>query len=109
VNDLLNDPLNDPLDDQLRTMMRTAVGEPPAPPSIDDLATLVSIGPEPRQPGFRPLTAIAKVVAVVAVGGLALWPAADDTIDPADSTVPEVVAGDYLDAYYLPTELPAGW
>jgi len=109
VNDLLNDLLNDPLDDQLRTMMRTAVGEPPAPPSIDDLAPLVSIGPEPRQPGFRPLTAIAAVIAVVAVGGLVLWPTADDAIDPADSTVPEVVAGDYLDAYYLPTELPAGW
>ena len=110
MNDLLNDPTDERLDDRLRTIMRTAVAEPPAPPSIDDLDTLVSVGPEPRQQWFRPLTAVAAAVAVLAVGALVFWPSADDNdIDPADSTVPEVVAGTYLDAYYLPSELPDGW
>ncbi len=109
MNDLLNDPTDERLDDRLRTLMRTAVAEPPVPPSIDDLDTLVSVGPEPRKEWFRPLTAVAAAVAVLAVGALVLWPSAEDDVDPADSTVPEVVAGQFLDAYYLPSELPAGW
>ncbi len=109
MNDLLNDPTDERLDERLRTMMRTAVAEPPAPPSVADLDTLVSVGPEPRREWFRPLTAVAAAVAVLAVGALVLWPSADDDVDPADSTVPEVVAGQFLDAYYLPSELPAGW
>lgn len=109
MNDLLNDPTDERLDDRLRTLMRTAVAEPPAPPSLADLDTLVSVGPEPRPQWFRPLTAVAAAVAVLAVGALVLWPSAEDDVDPADSTVPEVVAGQFLDAYYLPSELPAGW
>lgn len=109
MNDLLNDPTDERLDDRLRTLMRTAVAEPPAPPSLADLDTLVSVGPEPRNEWFRPLTAVAAAVAVLAVGALVLWPSAEDDVDPADSTVPEVVAGQFLDAYYLPSELPDGW
>ncbi len=109
MNDLLNDPTDERLDERLRTTMRTAVAEPPAPPSVADLDTLVSVGPEPRREWFRPLTAVAAAVAVLAVGALVLWPSADDDVDPADSTVPEVVAGQFLDAYYLPSELPDGW
>ncbi len=109
MNDLLNDPTDERLEYLVRTLMRTAVAEQPAAPTIDALATLVSVGPEPHQSWLRPLTAVAAALAVVAVAALAFWPRADDAVNPTDSTVPEVVAGTYLDAYYLPIDLPDGW
>ncbi|CAB4582211.1 MAG: hypothetical protein F2534_16360 [Actinobacteria bacterium] len=104
--------MNDLLDDRLRTMMRTATADAPEAPTVDDLQTITVVGAEPRQRSMRPIAAAAAVMAVAAAGALVWWPSGDGGPQPADtpdSTEAGVVPGSYLDAYYLPTDLPDGW
>lgn len=102
--------MNDLLDDQLRTMMRTATADAPEAPTVDDLRALVVVHDEPTADRRRPLlAAAAAVLALGAVGALVFWPG-DDAGEPADTPdTTAVVPGGYLDAYYLPAELPDGW
>lgn len=104
--------MNDLLDDRLRTMMRSATADAPEAPSVDDLQAIAVVGAEPRQRSLRPIAAAAAVMAVAAAGALVWWPNGDGGPQPADipdSTEAGVVPGSYLDAYYLPTDLPDGW
>lgn len=103
--------MNDLLDDRLRTMMRTATADAPEAPTVDDLQAITVVGAEPRQRSMRPIAAAAAVMAVAAAGALVWWPNGDAGPDPADSpeSTEAVVSGSYLDAYYLPNELPEGW
>lgn len=102
--------MNDLLDDRLRTMMRTATADAPEAPSLDDLRALVVVRDEPAADRRRPLlAAAAAVLALGAVGALVFWPG-DDAGEPADTPdTTAVVPGGFLDAYYLPAELPDGW
>ncbi len=104
--------MNDLLDDRLRTMMRTATADAPEAPSVDDLQAITVVGAEPRQRSLRPIAAAAAVMAVAAAGALVWWPNGDGGPQPADtpdSTEAGIVPGSYLDAYYLPIDLPDGW
>jgi hypothetical protein len=104
--------VNDLLDDRLRTMMRTATTDAPEAPTVDDLQAITVVGAEPRQRSLRPIAAAAAVVALVGTGALAWWSTGDDGQVPADepdTSEDAVIPGAYLDAYYLPTDLPEGW
>ncbi|CAB4591947.1 MAG: hypothetical protein F2534_19605 [Actinobacteria bacterium] len=104
--------MNDLLDDRLRTMMRTATADAPEAPTVDDLQVITVVSAEPRRRSLRPIAAAAAVMAVAAAGALVWWPSGNGGPQPADtpdSTEAGVVPGSYLDAYYLPTELPDGW
>lgn len=104
--------MNDLLDDRLRTMMRTATADAPEAPTVDDLQAITVVGAEPRQRSLRPVAAAAAVVALIGTGALVWWSTGDDGQVPADETDTTEAAptpGAYLDAYYLPTDLPDGW
>jgi hypothetical protein len=105
--------VNDLLDDRLRTMMRTATADAPEAPSVDDLQAITVVAAEPAIDRRRSVLAVAAAAVVVlgAVGALVFSPNGDAGPDPADEpdTTGVVEPGAYLDAYFLPNQLPQGW
>lgn len=99
--------MNDVLDDQLRTLMTTAVRDAPAAPPAGVLG-IVEVRAEAPARRHRPLLIAAAAVAVVVAGVVVAGRPAVE-VEPADTTPTSVPPRAFLDAYYLPSELPDGW